>query len=204
MNEQNDFTIGEGSVPPDETPDFTPDPVDPGNPADPRNWSDPDFPYSTPEAPYGYFTISSKDDSPDYTRPRKRRPQGRGSRSGVERGNYPASEKSARTAAKLLAQMNLFVGMGISAFGLRLTARELVKANDQFEEMAYNALLSDPKLCQKILSAGAQSGKTQLMFAYVALGGSLAPMAWSEMRASRAERDAAENDPSNDGRVFVA
>lgn len=183
----NDFSINEGTVPPDEKPDVETSPSDPSNRDDPRNWFDADYPYSTSEHPYGFFPVSAKDSSPDYGRPRKKRPHNRSGSRAVGT-SFPASEKSARTAAKLLAQMNLFIGMGISAFGLQLTAQELVTANEQFEEMAFNALLSDPKLCSKILSAGAKSGQTQLMFAYVALAGSLAPMAMSEVRGIRNQR----------------
>jgi hypothetical protein len=187
----SDFTIDEGAIPQDEAPDFTPTVADPSDSSDPRNWYNPDYPYSSEEHPYGYFTGS--DGSPDFDRPRKRRPHGarKDAGTGVTKG-YPATEKQARAAAKLLAQMNLFIGMGLYAAGLHQTAQELKTANEQFEEMAFNALLADPKLCSKILSAGATSGKAQLTMAYLALGGSLAPLAWQEIKSVQASRTTEE------------
>lgn len=183
------LTIVEGDVPTDETPTQSQDASTSGASADGDNWFNPDFPYSSEEHPYGYFPDGQG--GWDFDKPRKNKPRGYGGKgSGVSKG-HPASEKSARTAAKLLAQMNLFIGMGISAFGLRMTAQEIVAANDQFEEMAYNALLSDPKLCAKILSAGMSSGRSQLMFAYLALAGALTPVAMEDIRVIRAERSVA-------------
>jgi hypothetical protein len=173
------FQISDGGAPPDDVPDD----VTATN-TGPSNWFDPEYPHSTAEHPYGYFPLS--DGSPDYSRPRKRRPHKRGGGSGgVTVGRMPASESQARTAAALLARANLFLGMGLAVFGLHLTVEMLKDANKEFEVMAYEALLNDPALCRKILAAGATSGKAQLMMAYALLGGSLAPVAYTEFRANR-------------------
>lgn len=191
--EDNVFVIGEGVVPPDEKPDPTADSSGDSLSSDGANWFNPDFPYSTEEHPYGYFPDGKG--GWDFDRPRKNKPRGYGGTGTTSSGGvkgHPASEKSARAAAKLLAQMNLFVGMGISAFGMRMTAQELVDANSQFEEMAFQALLSDPKLCAKIMSAGLSSGRSQLMFAYLALAGALTPVAMQDIKNIRAERESGE------------
>lgn len=140
---------------------------------------DPQYPGSTPEAPYGY--------KPDGT-PYKRHHGGRGK--SVSK-NTPATDKMARTAANLLARGNGLIGIGLMSFGLPLTAAAMAEANDTFEELAYQALLNDPELCKKILGAGAMSGKAGLILAYGSLGMSIAPAAMTEFKAKR--RGAATN-----------
>lgn len=188
MTSVNDFTIGEGEVPddgtPDETPPFIPVTNDPDSLDNPDNWFDAQYPHSTKDHPYGYFP--DKDGNPDYDKPRKRKPHSRRSSGSGVQGRMPATDKQARTAAALLARMNLFLGMGLGALGLPITGMELARANVEFEEMAYQALLNDPELCRKIMAAGTTSGRTQLTLAYVMLGGSLAPLAWKEVKDKRA------------------
>lgn len=139
---------------------------------------DPEFPGSTEEAPYGYF--------PD-GRIRKRRPKGHGKPSPVASGSRrsPASESQARTAAGLLARMNGLLAMSLGFSGLPTTAESIAESNAQFESMAYEALLTDPALCRKILSAGATSGKTGLIMAYGMLAVSIAPTAFVEIKERR-------------------
>lgn len=149
---------------------------------------DPEFPGSTPDAPYGF--------KPDGT-PYKRRPNGAGSGSGKKAGGGKktgSSDRSAQTAASLLARMNGLVGISLTVFGMPATAMSLAEANDQFETMAYEALRSDPELCRKILAAGATSGKAGLVMAYGMLGVSIAPAALTEIREKRATRDAERDE----------
>ena len=163
-------------APRDDTPDISSETV--------TGDYDPEFPGSTPEAPYGYLANGE---------PRKRRPKGSGkggNKNPVATGSRtPASEKQAATAAALLARMNAMLGLGLMAMGLPMTAASLAEANDQFESMAKEALMTDPALCRKILSAGATSGKTALVFAYGMLGASVAPAAFVEFKERRAERE---------------
>lgn len=132
----------------------------------------PEFPGSTPDAPYGFF--------PD-GRARKRRPKGHGgTRSTV--GRMPANDRQAETAAALLARLNVFVGIALTTAGMPKAAAELASNNVTFESMAREALLSDPALCKKILSAGATSGKAGLVMAYVMLGATTFPAMKEEYR----------------------
>lgn len=133
----------------------------------------PEYPDSTPEAPYGYF--------PD-GRPRKRRPKGTAKNASKRSA---ASESQARAAAGMLAKVNSLVGTSLMLFGMPMTATQIENANEQFEVFAYEALLSDPALCRKILSAGANSGKAGLAMAYAMLGLSVAPTAFMEIKARR-------------------
>lgn len=138
---------------------------------------DPEYPGSTPEAPYGF-----KDDGTPY----RRRPKGTAKKSGSSTPRKaPASDSLARSAAGLLAQMNTLTGFSLAAFGFNETSESIVEANKRFEEMAYSALLNDPALCKRILSAGTNSGAAQLTLAYVALGLAVFPAAKNDIKRKR-------------------
>lgn len=136
---------------------------------------DPEFPGSTPEAPYGF-----KADGTPY----KRRPN-----SGTKLGK-PASAKtgaSAANAAALLRSINSMVALSLLAFGMPLTGTTIEQAGNQFESMARDALESDPALAKRILSMGANTGKAQLAMAYITLGVAVTPVALAELREKRKE-----------------
>lgn len=146
---------------------------------------DPEFPGSTPEAPYGF-----KEDGTPY----KRRPKG-GKRSTAGK-RMPASDATARAAAGLLARLNTLVAVGLStALRLPETGAAILEANERFEVMAFEALQTDPALCKKILGAGATSGKAGLVMAYSMLGVAVIPTALPEVR-SRRELAEGETDVS--------
>src|SRR3954469_24269375 len=144
-------TLIDADIPADEIP-----PLDNGT-----GDYDPQYPGSTEDAPYGF--------KPDGT-PYKRRPKGTGgSNTGGKASNagrMPASDIQARTAANLLANGNALIGASLAIFGLTQTTEQLAAANEQFKELAYEALLHDPALCKKILSTGATGGKMGLTLAY--------------------------------------
>lgn len=163
-----DIPSDETSLPRDEAPvtDDAPD-------------YDPAYPGSTPDAPYGF-----KADGTPY----KRRPSGpRTSSSG--RGNMPASNSQATQAAALLGRGNMLIAMIAGFAGMPKTAAQITESNSAFEEMARDALLTDPALCRKILSTGSTSGKAGLVLAYAMLGGSLYPTVKEEIVALRARED---------------
>lgn len=174
--------ILEGVIP-DEAP-ATSDHDTPGLP----DWFSADYPYSTEEHPYGFFNLPNGE--PDYTRPRKRRPHGKRESTGAVATSARA-DTSAKTAAAMLARLNTFVGLSLGVFGMDLTRDALLSGNDVFQDMAYEALLTDPALARKILSAGASSGKAQLTMAYVMLGGAIAPVGYGELKRKRAVPDEA-------------
>ena len=136
---------------------------------------DPEFPGSTPEAPYGY--------KPDGT-PYKRRPNGAGpsTRKSDAAPRLVASNKSAEAAGALLANLNNLVSMAVAVAGMPMTAETMAKNNRQFEAMAVEALRADPALCRKILAAGQDSARAALTMAYLSFGASVIPVAWSERK----------------------
>ena len=144
---------------------------------------DPEFPGSTPDAPYGY-----KPDGTAY----KRRPKGSGKGSSGKASTprrMPATDAQAAAAAGMLAKLNALIGIGFAAAGLSDTAAAIHAGNDMFESMAKEALLTDPALCKKILGTGATSGKAGLVMAYSMLGVNIFPSAKAEFAAKRAERE---------------
>lgn len=169
MSATDAIAFGETDIPAD-TPTDTPPPT--------TGDYDPMYPGSTPEAPYGY-----KDDGTPY----KRRPRGTaGPR--ASSGRMPATETQAAAAAGMLGKLNMLIGISLHAFGMVDTAMSLKEANDGFEAMAKEALLTDPELCKKILSTGGMTGKTGLAVAYGTLAISIYPAAKDEIAAKRAAR----------------
>ncbi len=172
--------------------DIPPDTAPPTEPPVPATGDyNPEYPGSTEEHPYGF-----KDDGTPYTRkprggpePTRLPPSWSKSKtpSTRTRGPMPASESQARAAAALLAKGNSLIGLSLGFAGLPMTSAQLAEANEGFEEQAYEALLTDPALCRKILSGGAMSGKVALILAYGMLGASVAPTAVMEVRKRREE-----------------
>jgi hypothetical protein len=161
------------------TTDLPPITLDESPVAEPSHTDfDPEFPGSTPEAPYGY-----KEDGTPY----KRRHGKRGKRTVV--GGVVSSDKQARTAANMLGQINQIFAMALASGRFPRTAEQIAIGNDQFVEMAYQALLSDPALCRKILSAGTTSGKTGLVMAYGMLALSVTPTVRQDIQAIKRERE---------------
>ena len=115
------------------------------------------------------------------------------------RKNLGKNDVLAAQATEALCQMNSISAIGLMMFGLPTTASAINNAHDSFREQAYNALLTDPDLCRKILKGGTGSGKIALVIAYGMLGAAVVPVAHMEIKEKRAERDrlraeAAEDD----------
>lgn len=181
--------IGEGTVPQDDVP-FTSDDAPQTDDTESTGWFNADYPHSTEEHPFGYFPISASNPEPDFTRPRKRRPHNRGgSSAGATVARSAQADKTAQTAAAMLARINSLIGMSLMSFGMPLSGGQIIEANDVFKDMAYEALQTDPNLARKILSAGASSGKAQLTMAYVMLFGSVTPVAMTEIKERRKENE---------------
>lgn len=106
------------------------------------------------------------------------------------RATGKGAEQTARAAAGMLGQLNGLIGMGLSLYGLKMTAEQIDKANDQFVESATQALVNDPKLAKKIIGLGATSGKATLAVAYGMMGAAIAPVAVMEMKHKKAVQDA--------------
>lgn len=149
----------------------------------------PDAIVTDTEAPYGRFANGN---------PRKRPKRDSDSH---RNARMPAKESEAKAAAALLSQLNGIATMGVMAVGFTDTAGQITSANEGFEEMAYQALLTDPALCRTILKAGTTSGKVALLIAYGMLATSVAPVAITEyrdkrdtIRAARLEAEGYDNE----------
>jgi len=176
------------TIPRDETPTFVPPESGRDSPFDPE------FPGSTSDAPFGFKADGT---------PRKRRPNGSGpatTSAGPRVGRMPTSPTVAKSAAGLLARLNLLIGLALHTGGLEETAGALRDANQQFEELAYEALLADPQLAKKILGAGATGGKTGLIVAYSMLGVAIVPTARTEIIERRRAKEL-ESERVNDHAV---
>lgn len=139
---------------------------------------DPRYPDSTPEAPFGY--------KPDGS-PYKRHHSSHGKSSGGMR--LPATSKQAETAAAVLGKLNGLIALALWANGLKQTAEEMKNANDDFMQMAAEALAADPALCRKILSAGTSGAKAGLIMAYGMLAIDITPAVVKEMKEKKALKE---------------
>ncbi len=145
------------------------------------------YPDSTPDAPYGF-----KPNGEPY---RRHHGPGKSTGSATGRGGsrMPASDAQARSAASVLGTLNKLIGMALLPI-LPGTAVAITEGNDDFEQLAFQALLTDPALCKRILGAGTSSGKAQLFMAYGALGMSVVPTAMGEIKMKRSEREDNSNE----------
>lgn len=93
------------------------------------------------------------------------------------------NEKLAASAAQKLVDLNK--GLAISLMMARMpgTALGISAEEENFREMAYNALLSDPSLCRTINALGSNSGKLTLLLAYGAMFGAVMDTAIAEYKA---------------------
>lgn len=98
----------------------------------------------------------------------------------------------AAQAAKTLVGINNVIGFTALALGLKKTATQIFDVQNDFETQAYQALLTDPKLAASLLSAGQFSAGAALGMAYLSMGVGIAPVAMAEIKAKKAEREAAQ------------
>jgi hypothetical protein len=92
------------------------------------------------------------------------------------------------------------LAIGAMAMGLNGTASAIAQANPNFEEQAYQALLTDQDLCKLILKGGVKSAKLSLGIAYFGMGAAVIPTAVVELKEKKEERDVkrAEAEGLND------
>jgi hypothetical protein len=101
-------------------------------------------------------------------------------------GTAPAQ---ARAAASMLARLNMLFAMGLNTLGMNITSAQIVTANEEFENLAREALAADPKLARKIIGVGGSSGKAGLTMAYALMGATVAPAVMVDIKAKKAEND---------------
>lgn len=94
----------------------------------------------------------------------------------------------AAQAAKVLSGANNMAALGAGAFGFHETMASMFDANEGFENAAYQALLTNPKLCQQILSAGEKSSGLALGLAYLQYTMAFAPALMMEYKKRRDAR----------------
>ncbi len=117
-----------------------------------------------------------------------------------KKGNKNSSTRSAKVtgsaanlaaqATGVLVQLNSVIAVGAMALGLTETAKAVFEANPNFEEQAYQALLTDPEFCKFLLKGGAKSAKVSLGIAYFGMGAMVVPTAISEIKDRKEEREA--------------
>jgi hypothetical protein len=107
----------------------------------------------------------------------------------------------AAQAAKSLANMNMMIGVMLSAVGLFGTGSAIVEANDQFEAQAFAALSTDTELCKTILKTGGASAKLSLAMAYGGMAMTVGPIAVMEVKAKKAEREVAREEAEREARA---
>lgn len=94
----------------------------------------------------------------------------------------------AAQAAKVLANINTFFALGFGGLGFIQTMGVTMEKNEDFERAAYAALVTDPKMCQKILNVGEISAGFTLGLAYVSFGMGIAPVFTAEYKAKKEAR----------------
>lgn len=113
-----------------------------------------------------------------------------------KKGNSPAkvtgtNARLAEQATAVLAQLNMFLTIGLSAVKMFGTAGAIAGYDDTFREQAYAALVTDPELCKYLLRGGVKSAKVALGLAYCGMGVAVAPTAVMEFKELQAARKAA-------------
>ena len=108
----------------------------------------------------------------------------------------------ARQASATLSQLNSLIALslmlpavpmlGDNPMYLPETAGALATASEPFDEMTYNALLTDPALCKMILRGGAAGGKIALLIAYGTLAAAVAPVGVNEFRERKSSANRAK------------
>ena len=114
-----------------------------------------------------------------------------GRRTGVK-ASTPKNERLAAQATDALMQINGIAALICMLSSMPMTAEAINKAEDGLREQVKAALITDPDLCNKILSAGTHSAKISLVIAYGMFAATVAPVAVLEFRQNKALREARE------------
>jgi hypothetical protein len=118
----------------------------------------------------------------------KPRAPARGGR-GVSARSQASAEDLAERAADVLMQYQNWVRVGIKFLDLTLTIEAMDEARDELRQRTMEALVLDPELSRLILRGGAKSGKSALALAFLSYVGSVAPVAYVEIRLRREAGD---------------
>ena len=113
-------------------------------------------------------------------------------KSGARKNVRSSSAKNERLAAQAtdaLMQINGIGAMSCMLLGMPLTAGAITSAEEGLREQVHAALITDPDLAAKILSAGTHSAKVSLVIAYGMFAAAVVPVAVMEGKTRKAEID---------------
>lgn len=91
-------------------------------------------------------------------------------------------------AADTLVQYNGLVALVATLARYPMTGEAIRTSHETFREEAYQALLTDPALCQSIVRTGGLSGRAALIVSYGMLVSVVAPITAMEHRQHKAEK----------------
>ena len=124
-----------------------------------------------------------------------------GQRTGV-RSSTAKNEKLAAQATDALMQMNGLAALVFMLSGMPMTASAVTGAEEGLREQVHAALITDPELATKILSAGTHSAKISLVIAYGMFAAAVVPVGVMEFKQNKEKRElerAAEEEVTDDG-----
>lgn len=106
------------------------------------------------------------------------------------RGSAPKVPKTgndalAAQATEVLLQFNSLMCAGLFVTGLTETSSAVADREAAFKTQAYQALLTDAKLCKTILRLQGTGGIFSLLLAYGLLGAAVAPVAMKEFKVKK-------------------
>lgn len=108
-----------------------------------------------------------------------------------------ANDKLASQATSVLCGYNRVASIGATLFGLPETGDAIWNGNDEFSDLAFEALRDDPVLAKRITAVtGGSPGMLGLIIAYAALGSQVAGVAREEIAVRKARR-LAEKEPDD-------
>lgn len=120
-------------------------------------------------------------------------------RTGVK-SSTAKNERLAAQATDALMQMNGLASLVFMLSGMPMTAQAVNGAEEGLREQVHAALITDPELATKILSAGTHSAKISLVIAYGMFAAAVVPVGVMEFKQNKERREleaAAEEDTDN-------
>lgn len=123
--------------------------------------------------------------------------------SGTSRKSLGGNERLAAQATEALISIHDLGRLGLRFAGLPETADTILRAEDEFRERAYSALITDPGLCRIILRGGVNSGRVALIIAYGMLASAVVPVAVLEIKIRKEQREKALRESEFDDAVSL-
>jgi len=85
--------------------------------------------------------------------------------------------------------MHTILAIPVGMFGMPVTSRALLTANEGFLDAATIALETDPDLCKLICRGGIKSARFALALVYGQMLAVVGPIAWEEIKSHQHERE---------------